>query len=82
VFVGGVGTGFLKPSCSLVGQQQHRYLRGLCVFLGGIGTGFTSPSCALVRCVLVFLNGVLPIGVACCTRMLISTTTIQHSVDI
>jgi len=76
VFVGGVGTGFVTPSCSLVGRQQHGHLRDLCVFLGGIGTGFTPPSCALVRWVLVFLNSVLLTGVACCTRMLISTTTI------
>ena len=73
---------FLTPSCSLVGEQQHGLRRGLCVFLGGIGTGFMPPSCALVRWVLVFLNSVLLTGVACCTRMLISTTTIQHSVNI
>ena len=28
MFVGGVGTGFLIPSCGLVGRQQHEHLGG------------------------------------------------------
>ena len=74
LFVDGVGTHLLTPSCGLVGHHQHEHLRSLFVFLGGIGTGFTLPSCALVSWVLVFLNSVLLTEVACCTRMLISTS--------